>query len=158
SYPASLVVRYALREGLSLLLGLPLALWGIAVHGIPYRLTAVVVGWLRPTPDVEATDKLAVAVVLYPLCWIAEGWLAWRLGGGVWVATLAVSLAPAGFFAIAWRERWDRVRREARAFLQFLLDRDLRRHLLARRRALAEELTALARLVPESVRLTGGSG
>ncbi len=39
------------------------------------------------------------------------------------------------------------------AAIQFLADRDLRRHLLARRRALVDELAALARLVPDSVRL-----
>jgi hypothetical protein len=54
---------------------------------------------------------------------------------------------PTGFFALAWQERLGRARHEARAFLRFLVDRDLRQHLTARRRALADELTALAGLV-----------
>ncbi len=152
SYPAHVVRRYALREGLSLLLGLPVALWGIANHLVPYQLTAAVVRWLSPSPDSEATYKLSVGLVLYPLCWTVEGWIAWRLGGPWVLATFIAALVPTGFLALTWWERLTRVRREARGFFQFVWNRDLRRRLLARRRALMDELTELARSVPESVR------
>ena len=150
SYPSGLVIRYALREGLALLFGLPLALAGLALHGVPYRLTGTVVRRLHRTAEEEATDKIAAGVVLYPLCWIVEGWLVGWLGGDVSLAIFGVTLLPAGFFALAWRERLDRVRQEARAFLGFLVNRDLRGRLLARRRALVDELAALAGLGPES--------
>src|SRR5262249_32053456 len=74
AYPPGLVTRFALREGLSLLVGAPLALVGMAAHFLPYRLTDLVVGWLRRTAEEEATDKLAVGLVLYPLCWALETW------------------------------------------------------------------------------------
>ncbi len=150
SYPASVVFQYTIRQGLSLLLGLPLAVWGIANHLIPYQLTRVAVRRLRPSPDVEATYKLVAAILLYPLCWAAEGWLGWRTGGRWPLGVFIASLVPTGFFALSWRERLDRFRREARGFFQFLLHRNLREQLLARRRALVGELTALAGLVPES--------
>lgn len=54
AYPGAAVARYALREGLSLFGGLPLALWGLANHGIPYQATAAAVRLLRPSPDTEA--------------------------------------------------------------------------------------------------------
>ena len=157
SYPAGVVVRYALREGLSLLLGLPLALWGIVNHAIPYQLTSLAVRTLRPEADTEATYKISTAVMLYPLCWAAEGWLAWQLGqaarlGGAWLLVVFVaSLGPTGFFALTWQERLSRVRREARGFMRFLTDRDLHHRLLGQRQALVEELTALARSIPDSV-------
>lgn len=157
TYPPGVVGRYALREGLSLLAGLPLAAWGMAYHLIPYRLTRAVVRGLRPRPDAEATYKLATAVVVFPLSWLLEGWLLWRLGGGWLVSLFVASLAPTGFFALTWRERLGRFRREARGFFQFLLNRDLSRRLLARRQALFDELTALAQRVPESV-LAGPAG
>ena len=147
---------YALREGLSLLLGLPLALLGMALHLAPYLSTAGAVRALRPDPDEQATYAIAAATVLYPACWAVEGWAAWRLGGGVWLAAFILALAPAGFFALGWRERLERLRREARSFLHFLLHRDFHRRLAARRRALVNEMTTLARSVPESV-LAGGS-
>jgi len=67
---------------------------------------------------------------------------------GVYLA----SLIPTGFFALTWRERLRRFAREARGFCLFVLNRDLRRRLAARHRAITEELAALARDVPEAVR------
>jgi hypothetical protein len=151
AYPARAVLRYALREGGSLVLLFPLALWGLVVHALPYQLTALVTRLVRPSTDTEATFKIFAGLVLYPLCWITEGWLVWRLGGPWRLAVFIVMVFPTGVLALTWRERWDRVRRDASAFVQFLRDRDLHRRLLARRHALAEEMEALARLVPSAV-------
>ncbi|MBI3108327.1 MAG: 1-acyl-sn-glycerol-3-phosphate acyltransferase [Candidatus Rokubacteria bacterium] len=142
--------RHALREGASLLLGLPLAAWGIASHALPYQATRLAVQALRPVPDVEATSKILAGLLFYPLAWIAEGWLAWRLGGGWWLALFLVALLPAGFFALSWRERMRRLSREARGLLAFLAGGSLRRRLEARRRRILQELAELARLLPES--------
>lgn len=150
-YPAGTVARYAVREGLPLVLGLPLAAVGLVLHGLPYWLTRLVVRLGRPSRDAEATYKLAAGVVLYPVCWLAEAWLAWRAGGGWALALYAVVLLPAGFFALAWWERLARVRRDAWSFAQFLFRGDLRARLVARRAALARELGELARRVPAAV-------
>jgi len=86
-----------------------------------------------------------------PLSWIVEGCVAWWLTGGWGLALFTVSLIPTGFFALTWQERLGRFGREARGFFQFLGNRDLRRRLLARRRALLDHLAALAQEVPPSV-------
>jgi 1-acyl-sn-glycerol-3-phosphate acyltransferase len=151
SYRPASVVRYVIREGLSLALGLPLALWGLVNHVVPYQLTAVAVRALRPEPDTEATYKLGVGLFLYPVAWGAAGWLVWRVMGPLGLAVFIVSLLPTGFFALAWQERLARVRRDARAFVRFVRDRDLHRRLVERRRALVHELRALADLVPEEI-------
>ncbi|MCI0409083.1 MAG: hypothetical protein L0191_11080, partial [Acidobacteria bacterium] len=151
TYSVGVVWRYTMREGLRLLLGLPLALWGIMNHLIPFQLTALAVRLIAPPPAAEATYKLAAGLVLYPLCWAGQGWLAWRNGGGWLLALFLASLIPTGFFALTWRERLWRFRREARGYVQFLKNRDLRHRLLERRRAVLEEVTALSGLVPESV-------
>jgi 1-acyl-sn-glycerol-3-phosphate acyltransferase len=149
TYAPGIVARVALREGCALLLGAPLAACGIAVHVVPYQLTAVVVRRLRRTDEEEATDKIAAGLVLYPMAWALEAWCAFRLGGAGPLAVFLVALVPLGFFALAWRERLDRLAREARAFAGLLLDRDRARRLRKRRKALAADLAALARLVPE---------
>ena len=151
AYRPGVVRRYALREGVPLLLGLPLAAWGVVLHAVPYQLTRLAARLARPEPDVEATAKLLAALALYPLGWLAEGWVAWRIGGPVLLAVCLLSLAPAGFFALTWWERWARVRRDARAFLVFLLRRDLHARLRDRRRALLGALGALAARVPAPV-------
>lgn len=145
------VLRYALREGLALTLGLPLALWGVLNHVVPYQATKVAVRALRPEADVLATYKVVVGLALYPLCWFLEGWAAFRLGGGGVLALFLLALLPTGFFALSWTERLARVGREARGLLTVLLDRDLRAHLLERRRAIMAEFQELLLLVPEPV-------
>jgi 1-acyl-sn-glycerol-3-phosphate acyltransferase len=146
SYSVSSVVRFTLREGASLLLGAPLALGGILVHGLPYLLTIVAVRLIPHTDEEEATDKIAAGLVLYPLAWLGEGWAVHRLGGGGALAVFLVALLPAGFFALAWHERLESVGREARAFARFLGDRDAPSRLRATRRALVTELRALVAL------------
>ena len=64
AYPASLVVRYAAREGLPLLLGLPLALWGIVNHVLPFAVTSLLVCLARPEPDAVATYKLSGSLLV----------------------------------------------------------------------------------------------
>jgi glycerol-3-phosphate O-acyltransferase / dihydroxyacetone phosphate acyltransferase len=150
-YQLRAVLRYALRQGLALVLGLPLALWGVVNHVLPYSLTALAVRALRPEADVEATYKVVVGLALYPLAWVFEGWLAWRIGGGWLLAIFLLSLLPTGFFALSWTQRVDRVRRDTRGLLRVLLDRDLRSHLLGRRRAIMAEFQELLRRVPEPV-------
>ena len=148
-YRLRAVLRYALRQGLALIVGLPLALWGIVNHVLPYQLTALVVRALRPDADVEATYKVVVGAALYPLCWALEGWLAWRVLGGRLLAVFLVSLLPTAFFALSWTERLRRVGRDTRGLWAVLRDHGLRPHLLERRRALMDEFQALVEQVPE---------
>jgi 1-acyl-sn-glycerol-3-phosphate acyltransferase len=148
-YSPGTVARFTIREGVALLVGAPLALCGIVVHGIPYQLTAMVARLLDRTAEEEATDKIAAGLVLYPLAWATEGGFVLRFGGGWALAAFLAALIPTGFFALAWRERLDRVGQEARAFLRFLGDPGLPRRLRERRRELAAELRALARSAPE---------
>jgi 1-acyl-sn-glycerol-3-phosphate acyltransferase len=149
--PAGVVLRYAARQLAALLGGLPLALWGLLSHLAPYWLTWAAVRLLRPEPDVEATYKLVAGLVLYPLAWIAEGWLLWRWGGSWLLAPFAVLLVPGGFFALAWGERLRRLYRETRALLRLLVDRDLARHLGERRGVILKDMDAAVALVPEPV-------
>jgi 1-acyl-sn-glycerol-3-phosphate acyltransferase len=143
-YRAGLVMRYALREGGSLILGAPLALWGVLVHVLPYRLTLLAVRALAPDDDMLATHKIVLSILVYPACWALEGWLIARVGGALTVACFAIALVPSGFFAISWQERLRRFRGQTAGFLAFIFRPDLHRRLRARRLALRAELEALA--------------
>ena len=147
-YSPSQVARYIGREGVPLLFGAPLALWGLCVHGLPYRFTALAVRVLAPEDDMVATDKLAAGALLYPLCWIGEGWLVAKLGGRAALAWFVVALIPTGFFALTWQARLARFRAQALGFLAFVFRPDLHRRLLLQRDALRAEIDALARMAP----------
>ena len=150
-YTARLVITYVVTNVLWLALGLPLACWGIVCHAAPYWATGQIVKRLGRTPEEEATDKMAVGLLIYPLLWAVEGWLLWRLTGRTLLLVFALLLVPAGLLALIWRERLGRVIRQARAFFWFLADRDLHRRLLAERGALVSELRELADRVPGEV-------
>jgi glycerol-3-phosphate O-acyltransferase / dihydroxyacetone phosphate acyltransferase len=155
AYPPGVARRYAAREGLALVGGLPLAVWGLASHALPYGLTALVARCLATSADVTATIKLVAGAVLYPACWALEAWAVWRWLGAWGLSAFLVALIPTGLFALGWQARLARVRRDAWAFLRLLRDRDLFARLAARRRALVDETDALARLLPAEV-LTDG--
>ena len=146
AYTAAIVVRWTAVNALKLGVTLPLALWGLAAHALPYWLTRVAVAAMRRTDEEEATDKMAAGLVLYPLCWAAEAWAVQRVAGGVALAGFLLLLVPSGFLALTWRERLGRVARQARAFARFVVDRRLHDDLLAERRALVREAMALAEL------------
>ncbi len=150
-YTVRLVVSYVVTNALWLALGLPLACWGIASHAAPYWLTGQIARWLGRSAEEEATDKMAVGLVIYPLLWGVEGWLIWRVAGRGALLVFLLLLVPSGLLALAWRERLGRVVRQARAFLSFLADRALHRRLLEERRALVAELHELADRVPPEV-------
>jgi hypothetical protein len=146
------VLRYAARQLVPVVLGFPLAVLGMLLHALPYQLVRLVIHVTRPEPDVEATYKIAGGVVIFPLVWALQAWLVARVFGAGLAVLLLLALIPSGVLALAWRARVDGVTREATALLQFLRRRDLYARLLARRRALAEELDRLATRVPPPVR------
>jgi 1-acyl-sn-glycerol-3-phosphate acyltransferase len=151
AYGPRVVASYTLREVLPLVAGLPLALLGIVLHALPAILVRVGVRLARPDPDTEATYKLAGGLVIYPLAWLGEGWAIARVAGGATAIAFAAALLPAGFFALAWRQRLESVTGEARALLHFLARRGFHARLAGRRRALARQLERLATRVPEAV-------
>jgi 1-acyl-sn-glycerol-3-phosphate acyltransferase len=145
-YRAGAVWRFALREGAALLGGLPLALLGIVANVLPYQATRLIVRALPHESDVDATYKLVVAVVLFPLAWFGEAWLIARYAHPAVFGLFVAALLPAGFLALTWHDRLRRFARETQAFVRFIVDRDLDARLAARRVAIVEEMRALARL------------
>src|SRR2546422_1828095 len=125
TYTARLMVFYVAANVLWLALGLPLACWGIACHAVPYWMTGQIVPRLGRTLEEEATDKMAVGLVIYPLLWGVEGWLVWRLAGLAPLLVFLLLLAPSGLLALVWRERLRRVARQAPTLLPVLPHRAL---------------------------------
>jgi glycerol-3-phosphate O-acyltransferase/dihydroxyacetone phosphate acyltransferase len=145
-YTPAAVARWLVTNAVSLGIMLPLALWGIASHAVPYALTRLAVAAMHRTEEEEATDKMAAGLVLYPLSWAFEGWLVERAAGVPMLVVFLLLLAPSGLVALAWRERLARVARQARAFAGFVADRRLHADLITERRALVNEAMALAEL------------
>jgi 1-acyl-sn-glycerol-3-phosphate acyltransferase len=136
------VGRFALRNLVILLLGLPLAFLGALFWFLPHRF----VGWLPKrfaTADTLATTRILAAFVFFPL-WLSllAGLAWWRLG--IAPAGILVLLAgPLGLLALAFRD-WRRATvSEVRTFFLLSSRARLRAQLTEERAELARELDAL---------------
>jgi 1-acyl-sn-glycerol-3-phosphate acyltransferase len=140
---AGRAARFALRQAFALFVGAPLALCGFVLHGIPYALVGLVLRFPHSGEE-DATIKMAAGLVLYPLFWLLEGWLAWRLAGAPALAALLLLLVPSGFVALSWRARLAKVERGLRGLARILHDPAAPEKLREQRNALAVELRQLA--------------
>lgn len=140
------VVRYALVEGLVLLVGLPLAVFGTLAWYIPYQSPRLSMRLYQPAHELVATVKLATALLAFPLTylfWLTAAWL----GSGLPGLTVTAAVLPvAGFTALWWRDRWGMAREDARIFWRAVRRRALREQLAGRRESLAREFDEVARL------------
>lgn len=156
-YRASGVARYVLREGAVLLIGLPLAAFGIALWYLPYLVPRLVTQYARPYHESIATWKLAAGMAAF-LIWYA-GWIVGLalLAGRGWTLAGAIVLPTFGFVALAWAGRWERVREDARLFRRVVLRPRHRDRLATDRAALVAAFdTVLSEMEKDTAaRLTG---
>lgn len=138
------VLRYLGGEGLLLLVGLPLGLWGMANHYLPYRLCDWVASRWAPVPDQIATYKLVSGTILYPVFWGIQIGLVAYLGNS-WIALVyALLLVPSGIWALRLYDRGETVLRRVRALYLLVGRAGLTAHLRALRRSIYEEVRELA--------------
>ncbi len=149
---AGVVLRYAVRQLAILLGGLPLALWGLASHAVPYWLTWAAAKLLAARAGRGGHLQARGGRRHVSARLDRRGLAALALGRRRAARALRRSCSsPAGFFALAWGERLRRLYRESRALLRLLVDRDLGRHLGGRRRAILDEMERAVARVPEPV-------
>ncbi|MGH7552875.1 MAG: 1-acyl-sn-glycerol-3-phosphate acyltransferase [Longimicrobiales bacterium] len=138
-YAAPSVLRYLIREAPLVILGVPLAAAAAILWYPPYLAPRIAVRMIRPEHEAVATYKLATAFFVMPLWCALCAFLAWRVAGPVAGVVTASAVPALGFFALAWRERWARVREDVRLFFRVLRHPRKRDRLAAQRNALARE-------------------
>ena len=133
------VTRYMVREVLPLVVGLPLAavgtlLW-LPVYLASRRLTRLV----DPPFEAISTYKLSFGMVTAPLLLAAWVFLAYRVGGLSLALISAAALPVLGLWAIAWADRWTRIREDLRLYRRTLGRRDRQTAVSELRGELVEE-------------------
>ncbi len=119
-YDLRSVLLYSTREAVFLLLGGLPALIGTGLWYVPYVLPRLLVSRLRLEFESIATYKLAMGFFAFPLTLAGYVFLAWKLGGAAAATAAAIGLPLLGLVALAWRERWERVREDGQLFLRVL--------------------------------------
>lgn len=139
------VVAHLLTRSLLFLVLLPIALAGTILHYPAYRLAGYFARkFSQNSDDVVSTIKIIAALLLFPLTWIGLAIACYTLWG--WPAALGtLILTPlAGFAAVRFFEEFDQFIGDARALLFFITRRWFFKRLLVERRAIHEEIVALA--------------
>lgn len=120
-YQAGAVLRYALREGVTLLLLAAPAAVGTVIWAPAYYIPRLTVAVVKPELEAIATYKLATSFFAVPITCLLMGLLL-GIRFGAAVGVLAAFAAPVcGLAAIHVYERWRRVREDMRVFLRTLL-------------------------------------
>ncbi len=145
-FSAGAVAWIALRRLALLLVILPIAAAGAAVHWPAYRLAGALADRFSNDEDVMlATIKVLAAMLLFPLTWTAL-FVALLYGAGVRpeIATpIAFGAAPAaGRVAVRFAEILGRALRASRAFFAYVARPRFLAMLLAERRAIRDEIVA----------------
>ena len=146
SYTAARVARYAVETAFVFLLLLPAALAGAIVHYPAYRAVGyVATGVAKGDAATLASGKVLAAMLLFPITWaaVAAAAYVWR---GVGAAAAALVVVPfAGYGSLLFFERLDRLVGRVRALGLVLFRRWAFLRLVAERRAIRQDLLALAR-------------
>jgi hypothetical protein len=120
-----------------------LAVIGLVLYWIPYRLTGLLVDRLRLEPDVRATWKLLLGTAIY-VAWTAG--LAVAIGArvGFMAGVIGFLTIPSiGMAGLVVRERWRHAWDDARRFFILRSRHGLVANLRERQRDLAERLETL---------------
>lgn len=148
-YAPGPVFAWVLREALPLLVGLPFALAGAVLWYPVWIAPRIAVARIRPEHTAISTFKLVTGFLVAPVLWLLlVGLSVWLFGWGAGLLAAAL-IPPLGFAALAWGERFLRVREDADLFLRVVRRPDLPRLLETRRANLMKEFEELAALVPE---------
>ena len=143
-YPLTALIGYAIRESVYLLIGAPVAMLGTILWYPPYLATRIAVHFIRPEHESVATYKLASAIFAFPIMLAIYIALAWNWWGARAALALALALPLAGLVALAWRERWARVREDLSLFARAVFRRRTRSRLAHYRESLVKEFDAIA--------------
>jgi glycerol-3-phosphate O-acyltransferase / dihydroxyacetone phosphate acyltransferase len=139
---------FVVREVETLLIGLPLALLGMLLHGPAYITARAIVFRVSVERDHWATNAISIGVPLVLLSSALELAAAWTFLSWPFALALTVLLPYSGYYALLYRDRAGGVLQRSRTFLRFLFDRRLQRRLAEEGRTIIAAIERLAEAIP----------
>jgi glycerol-3-phosphate O-acyltransferase / dihydroxyacetone phosphate acyltransferase len=113
-YQPGQVLTFVLKNLVSVCLGLPLFLLGVALFGLPYQVPRLLAR--KSELDTQATVKFLAALLMSLLWWPGLTVAAWGLGGWSWGVVALVGVPPLALFTLYFAERWAVVKRDIQVF------------------------------------------
>jgi hypothetical protein len=140
---------FLVRELELLLVGLPLALFGILNHLLPYAIVRRIAKALSTDKDHWASNVVYPSFLVFPFFYAVQLTAAWLFLPALWAGLYTVALPYTGYYALLYTDRFGDILRRTRTFFYFLRNRSDRdrlaqegRDIIAQIRALGERLEA----------------
>ena len=106
-----------LWQGIEVLFGFPVYVYGLINNLIPYRIPRLVVKRLKPSKEFRSTYVIVSGLVAYVIMYILQTVLVFHWVGNVWIALIyLVSLLPSGKFALYYKRLLANYRQHLRLF------------------------------------------
>jgi glycerol-3-phosphate O-acyltransferase/dihydroxyacetone phosphate acyltransferase len=136
-------VFFLIQETTVLLVGLPVAVWGIVNHLTPALLVRAVARKLTVEKDQWASNTVFPAVILFPLFYTVQITLAWLYLTPWLAAAYTAGLPVSGYASVRYSDRAGSTWRRSRTFILFLLNPQLQTRLAKEGKQIIEKIQLL---------------
>jgi glycerol-3-phosphate O-acyltransferase / dihydroxyacetone phosphate acyltransferase len=138
-------IRFLIREGLLLLVGGPIALWGWLNHWLPFRWARVVAMRSVESAADPAMRMLVAGAVFVLVAYAMQTLIAALIWNPIIAAAYLITLPIAAEISVYMNDRLGRASNRARAFLLFRRNPELQQRLIAEVETLRREALAVDR-------------
>ena len=146
NYQPLLLVLYTLRTLGIVLIGFPIALWGIINSIIPFTLTTLITKKVSKNIDQHDTAWVLIGMLLFALFWGVQSHLVYRNFGLQWSLIYFSSLFIGGALALTLRGEYSKAIENLKVFFLFMRKQDLKKYLETKRHELEVELAHMVRI------------
>lgn len=145
-YHPVFIALYLIRMISIILIGYPLAVWGMINSFIPYQLTRMSSRVFAKGWDQQDTTKMLIGLILFILFWGIQTFAIYHYFGGYWAIAYLTSLIVGAYAALKLKGEYKRIIKDLKVFFLFLRKRELKEYLIMKRKELEVELARLVRI------------
>ena len=146
-YKPLLIIVFFIRLIIVLLLGLPIAIWGVMNCIIPYQLTRIVARNIATGPDQYDTASVTFGMFFFSIFWSTQVYVAYLFFGTTVALFYLASLIISAPFAILLRKEYHIILDNVKIFFLFMRKKQLRKYLETKRKEIEIELARLIRIL-----------
>lgn len=145
-YQPLLIVLYILRTTSIVLIGFPIALWGIINSIIPYTLTHLLTKKVSKKIDQHDTAWVMLGMLFFLIFWGYQCNYVYRHFGIYWSVFYFITIIIGSALALNLRGEYQRTITNLKVFFLFMRKQNLRSYLETKRQELEAELAQLVRI------------
>jgi hypothetical protein len=140
---------FLIREMELVVLGSPLAFFGVVNHIVPYELVKRIARALSTDKDHWASNTVYPGFLIFPFFYLLQLGAAWLLLPPLWAALYTVALPYTGYYALLYRDRIRSTFRRTRTFFHFLRRPADQAELAREGREIIARIQMLAKFLPQ---------